>query len=177
MRFFVRNLSRFSIRCGSVKRSFDLLYAHPLHFFSFPALSSSRPIFLGERKKERSQNYAFFTVWNTLNLRLSSMQDFPFHNWKWSPSFFSKSQFSKKLPKIRGEWPIRRKWSLASLKSQCGPLKMIPVPRDALKIWWTSDDAQRNYQVMFISFFSDDGHLIVVKTWAICSADLYCDSA
>ena len=133
-------------------------------FFRFQPLARLVPFSLErERKKERSQNYAFFTVWNTLNLRLSSMQDFPFHNWKWSPSFFSKSQFSKKLPKIRGEWPIRRKWSLASLKSQYGPLKMIPVPRDALKIWWTSDDAQRNYQVMFISFFLGDGHLTVVS--------------
>ena len=40
---------------------------------------------------------------------------------------------------------------------------MSRVPRDALKIWWTSDDAQRNYQVMFISFFLGDGHLPIKK--------------
>ena len=131
MRFFVRNLSRFSIRCGSVKRSFDLLYAHPLHFFSFPAYSSPRPIFLGEKEREREKSKLCIfhrlkhSEFETPQCKIShSIIENDHHHS--SVGLNSQKSCQKVKKKLKGEWPIRRKWSLASLKSQFGSLKMSP---------------------------------------------------
>ena len=129
MRFFVRNLSRFSIRCGSVKRSFDLLYAHPLHFFSFPAYSSSSHFPWRERKREKSKLCIFHRLkhseFETPQCKIShSIIENDHHHS--SVGLNSQKSCQKVEKNEEGEWPIRRKWSLASLKSQFGSLKMNP---------------------------------------------------